>query len=90
MTPGEVEEPTPGEAADASQGEIEDVAHDDDDPSACCGSVSVSDDDVPVPDEESLVLYDGAPARGEDTPAPVTDAPPVVLDNSSSSRRLCA
>ena len=49
---------------------------DDDDTPACCGSVPVSEDGVPVPDEESLVLGD--------------DSPAVVVDDLSSSRRLHA
>ena len=50
----------------------------------------VSQDDVPVPDEESSVLDDGIPAPGKDTPAPVDDAPAVVVDDLSSFRRLLA
>ena len=63
---------------------------DDDDTPACLGSVPVFDDDVPVPDEVFLVLSDGVPAPGEDTPAPVDDAPTVVVDDLPSSRRLLA
>ncbi|MEP4902208.1 MAG: hypothetical protein ABJX82_10445 [Paracoccaceae bacterium] len=85
-----MEDSTPGEATDASEGEKEDVASDDGDTPACCGSVPVSDDGVPVPDEESLVVGDGVPVPREDTPAPVDDIPAVVVDDLSSSTRLLA
>ena len=78
---------------DTSPGKLDDVAPDDvNDTPSSCGSVPVSDDGAPAPDdEEYVVLGDGVPSPGETTPAPVDDAPAVVADNlSSSGRRLLA
>ena len=57
VIPAEVEDSTPGEAADAPPGEMEDVATDDDGTLVSCGgSVPISNDGVPGPDEEYLSL----------------------------------
>lgn len=83
MTPAAVKDTTPGESTCPFPGGIYVVPPDDYDTPASCGSVSVSDDCVPVPDGQSSGLCDGAPAFGKGTPAPV-DADPAVIDYFSS------
>lgn len=63
---------------------------DDDDVPASCGSGPVSDDVVPVPDEEPSALGDVIPPLREETPAPVDSAPALVFDDLPSCRRLLA